>query len=143
MRTHEDNTQCNSDSDDNLTLNELGEQARHSNNFKTTGDKLFIVWQVLWAELSATAVVNCDYLKKMKLKGKVPIAFCMDERNITRKESFIPAILVRIGKKQWELMDENDDHMEQMEWNGDHGIENMVGMYIKHANQEFVINFKH
>ena len=76
------------------------------------------------------AVVDCSYLQNIKLKEKVPIAYCTDERNIHKVQLFIPAILVCIGKKQWELMDENDDHMEQIEWDGDHGIGNMVGMYL-------------
>ena len=51
----------------------------------------------------------------MKLKEKkVIIANSMDKRNITKMQSFIPAISVLVGKKQWELMDENDDQMEQM-----------------------------
>lgn len=39
-------------------------------------------------------------------------------------------------------MDENDDRMEQMEWDGDNGIGNMIGMYIKHADKEFCDYFK-
>lgn len=35
-------------------------------------------------------------------------------------------------------MGENDDHMEQMELNGDNGIGNsMVGMTIKHADKAY------
>jgi len=142
--TQTNNTQSDSDSNDNLTLNQLGQHAPQiNNNFTTTGDEEFTAWQVLRSEFSDTAVVDCDYLQKMKLKDKVPIAFCMNESNIMRKESFIPAILVRVSKKQWELMNENDDHvMEQMEWDGDHGIANMVGMYIKHADKEFCDYFQ-
>ena len=46
------------------------------------------------------------------------------------------------GKKQWKLMDENGDHMEQMGWDGDNGIGNMIGMYIKHADQSFCDYFQ-
>ena len=35
-------------------------------------------------------------------------------------------------------MDENDENVEeQLEWDGDNGIANMVGMYIKHPDKEF------
>jgi hypothetical protein len=35
-------------------------------------------------------------------------------------------------------MDENDENMEeQLEWDGDNGIVNMVGMYIRHPDKEF------
>lgn len=40
-------------------------------------------------------------------------------------------------------MGENDDHMEQMELNGDNGIGNsMVGMYIKHADKAYCEYFQ-
>ena len=75
---------------------------------------------------------------KNETERKVPIAYCMNVNNISKMQSFVPAILVRVGKKQWELMDENDDNMEeQLEWDGDNGIANMVGMYIKHADKAF------
>ncbi len=64
----------------------------------------------------------------MKLKEKVTIAYCVNESDITKKESFIPAILVCVTKKHWELMDENNDNMEQMECDGDTGLVNMIGM---------------
>jgi hypothetical protein len=47
-----------------------------------------------------------------------------------------------IGKNLWELIDENNDEMEQMEWDGDNGIGNMVGMYIKHADKAFCDYFE-
>ena len=40
-------------------------------------------------------------------------------------------------KNEWELMDENDNQMEHMEWDGNNGIAIMVGMYIKYADKEF------
>ncbi len=87
-------------------------------------------------------MVDCEYLQSRKIRDKVPIAFCINESDITKMESFIPVILVHIGKKQWELMDENDNEMEQMEWDGDNGIGNMVGMYIKHADKAFCDYFE-
>ena len=84
-----------------------------------------------------------NYIQRMKLKEKVPIAFCMNEKNITKIQSFVPAILVRVGKNCWDLMDENDDQMDdQLQWDGDNGIANMVGMYIKHPDKEFCDYFQ-
>ena len=80
-------------------------------------------------------MVDCEYLQSMKIRDKVPIAFCINESNITKIESFIPAILVHVGKKQWELMDKNDDSMEQLEWDADNSLANsMIDMYSKHAD---------
>ena len=130
------------DNDERITLSELGQQVEKSGQVKTTGDDDFTAWQVLRLDLSDVVVVDCEYLQSRKIRDKVPIAFCIDESNITKMESFVPAILVRIGKTQWELMDENDDEMEQMEWDGDNGIGNMVGMYIKHADKAFCDYFE-
>ncbi len=77
----------------------------------------------------------------MRLKEKVPIAYCMNIKNITKIQSLVLVILACVTKKQWELMDENDENdenvEEQLEWDGDNGIANMVGMYIKHPNKDF------
>jgi cobalamin biosynthesis protein CobT len=117
--------------DDEQTLSQLGDKA--VTNFKTTGDDNYTVWQIMVSELRGT--VDREHLQRMKLK--VSVAYCMNEKNIRVVASFVPAILVRLGQKLWELMDENDDHMEQLEWDGDNGIENMLGMYIKHPDASF------
>jgi hypothetical protein len=39
-------------------------------------------------------------------------------------------------------MDKNDDNMQQMEWDGDYGLANMIGMYIKHADTDICYYFK-
>ncbi len=69
--------------------------------------------------ISSNDEVDCEYLqsRKKKIRDKVPNPFCINESNITKMKSLINVILVSIGKKQWELMDEK-----QMEWNGDNGI---------------------
>ena len=53
-------------------------------------------------------------------------------------QSFVPAILVKISKTTWELMDENDDEMEHLVWDGDEGVNNFFGkIYIKQPNEAF------
>lgn len=44
--------------------------------------------------------------------------------------------------KQLELMDENDNHMEQMKWDGDNGIEITVHYVFKHTNIFFCYRFQ-
>lgn len=72
----------------------------------------------------------------------MPIAYCTNVKDITNVASFVTAILVRVTQTKWELMDENDDEMEQLEWDGDEGIANMVGMNIRHPDREFCEYFK-
>ena len=76
----------NSDEDDkDLTLDQMGQHLqRNESNLKTTGDKNFTTWQVLQSEMSESAIVDCDYLQWMRLKEKVPIAYCMNIKNITK-----------------------------------------------------------
>jgi hypothetical protein len=67
----------------------------------------------------------------------------MTIKDITNHGSFFPAILVKMGKNMWEVMDENDDHLiEQLDWDGDDGIKNMVSMYIKHITPGLCNHFK-
>ena len=141
-KTNTMSSNYDSDEDDNCTLDDLGRRAAAVGNFKTTGDDDYTAWQVLRSELSDSVVVDCNYLQGRKLREKVPIAYCTDTRNIHKQEAFIPAILVRVTKNKWELMNENDDQMEQMEWDGDNGIGNLVGTYIKHADKAFCAYFK-
>ena len=66
-----------------------------------------------------------------------------DVTDITSQNTFIPAILVQVGETLWEVMDENDDNMiEQLQWDGNEGIINMMGMYIHHPDQSFCSFFQ-
>jgi hypothetical protein len=93
--SNDDNSIC---SDENLTLTELGKHADNNKNFKTTGDMEFTTWQVLRSEMSDLAVVDCDYLQGMRMREKVPIAYCMNVKDITKVQSLVPMILVRVTK---------------------------------------------
>jgi hypothetical protein len=145
-KNNNDNNESASDSDDDLTLEQLRQSAETKERdtaFKTTGDENFTAWQVLRSEMSTSTIINYDHLLQMKLKDKVPIAYCVNASNISEMESFVPAILIRVQKKLWEVMDENDDQMEeQLEWDGDNGIANMVGLYIKHPDKSFCDYFQ-
>jgi hypothetical protein len=133
------------DEDETLTLTQLGERAQiqQASEFETSGDANFTVWQLLVSEMSNSITVNSEYLQQTKLREKIPIAYCLNVKNIASLDSFIPAILVRVGKKLWEVMDENDDElMEQLDWDGDEGIANMIGMYIRHPSKSFCDHFQ-
>ncbi len=47
----------------------------------------FTAWQVLRSEMSDLAVVDCDYLQRMRIREKVPIAYCMNVKDITKIQS--------------------------------------------------------
>jgi hypothetical protein len=139
--TNNGNEPSSNSDDNNLTLGELSSGAE--SRFNTTGDENFTAWQVLRDEMSDSTIINCEHLQQMKLRDKVPIVYCVNPQDISKMSSFVPAILVRVGKKQWEVMDENDENMEdKLEWDGDNGIVNMVGMYIKHPDKSFCDYFQ-
>lgn len=67
----------------------------------------------------------------------------MNDKNVGDIASFVPALLLTIGKNLWEeVMDENYDFMEQLVWDGDDGIDNVFGVYIKHPGATFCEYFR-
>ncbi len=81
--------------------------------------------------------IDHSYLKNMRIRQSIPVVWCVDTKNILDTQSFVAAILVKISNKTWELMDENDDDMEQLPWDGDKGVNNLFGIYIKQPNEAF------
>jgi hypothetical protein len=53
-------------------------------------------------------------------------------------ESFVPAFPTRIRAHLWEMTDEDDLEMAQLDWDGDKGVENLMGIYIQHPLQNFI-----
>jgi hypothetical protein len=93
-------TSSSSDEDESLTLTQLGERAQtqQASELKTSGDVDFTVWQVLASEMSDSVTVDSEYLQQTKLREKVPIAYCLNIKNIASLDSFIPAIWCVSGK---------------------------------------------
>jgi hypothetical protein len=73
----------------------------------------------------------------MPLNKAVPVASHKGSGCVSKVESFEAAFLVRISNKIWELMDEYDDNMTQLEWDGDDGLQNLFGLYIKQPDEAF------
>ncbi len=82
-------------------------------------------------------IIDHNYLQQMRIRHSIPVMWCLDTKKVLDTQSFVPAILVKISKTFWELMDENDDEMEQLIWGGDEGVNNLFGIYIKHPNDAF------
>jgi hypothetical protein len=57
-------------------------------------------------------------------------------------ESFVPAFLTKISAHPWEITDEDDLEMAQLDWDGDKGVENLMGIYIQHPLQNFIDYFQ-
>ncbi len=82
--------------------------------------------------------IDLAYLRELKLKDIVPVAWCVQNHNIHCLGSFVPAFLTRISAHLWEITDKDDLEMAQLDWNGDNGVENLMGIYIQHPLQNFI-----
>ncbi len=57
-------------------------------------------------------------------------------------ESFVPIFLTRISTHLWEITDEDDLELSQLDWDDDKGVENLMGIYIQHPSQNFINYFQ-
>jgi hypothetical protein len=87
-------------------------------------------------ELSDT-VMDQRYLHKMQIRASIPVQWCIDTTNILSAKSFVAAYLVKISKNTWELMDDNNQLLEQLVWDGDEGLSNLFGTYLKQPDEAF------
>jgi hypothetical protein len=55
---------------------------------------------------------------------------------------FIWNLLTRISAKLWEITDKDDLEMAQLDWDGDEGVENLMGIYIQHPLQNLINYFQ-
>ena len=87
-------------------------------------------------------IIDHNYLQQMRIRQSIPVAWCLDTKNVLDTQSFVPAILVKISTTTWELMDENDDEMKQLVWDGDEGVKNLFGIYIKQPDGAFCEHYQ-
>ena len=80
--------------------------------------------------------------KNLKLRESVPIAWCVDINQVCKMQSFVPAFLTRVTKHMWGVTDVDDLIIQNLDWKGDEGIENMMGVYIQHLGKRFMDFFK-
>ena len=72
-------------------------------------------WEASVQNLPIDFVFNVDFLWNLGLRVPVPIAWCNNTKDISRKESFVPAYLTRISKHQYEVTDGDDVEMFALE----------------------------
>jgi hypothetical protein len=84
-----------------------------------------------------------ESLNDIRLRASIPVAWCKDVNNIADQASFVPAYLTRISKHEWEVSDEDDIPLTSLDWDGDEGLENLVGCgYIQYPTMKFVHFFR-
>jgi hypothetical protein len=53
-----------------------------------------------------------------------------------------PHFLTRISTHLWEITDKDDLEMAQLDWDGNKGVENLMGIYVQHPSQNFIDYFQ-
>ena len=129
-----------------MTNDDPANNATKSHTSKTTGTSASDVtpWQQLVFDIGETTI-DLDYIRRMPLNKPVPVASIpcgnwegsdMGAKSCSNK-SYDASLLVRTSNSTWELTNEFDDDMVQLEWDGDEGLVNIFGIFIKHPDENF------
>ena len=129
-----------------MTNDDPANNATKSRTLKTTGTSASDVtpWQQLVFDIGETTI-DLDYIRRMPLNKAVPVASIpcgnwegsdMGAKSCCNK-SYDASLLVRTSNSTWELTNEFDDDMVQLEWDGDEGLVNIFGIFIKHPDENF------
>ncbi len=86
--------------------------------------------------------IDLAYLRESKLRESVPAVWCVQNHDVHCLELFVPAFLTRISAHLWEITDKDDLEMAQLDWDGDKGVENLMGIYVQHPLQNFINYFQ-
>ncbi len=86
--------------------------------------------------------IDLAYLRELKLRESVSVAWCVQNHEVHCLELFVPAFLTRISAHLWEITDEDDLEMAQLDLDGDEGVENLMGIYIQHPLQNLINYFQ-
>ena len=109
--------------------------SEHNNEMST--------WEALVQNLPVDFVFNVNFLWNLGLRVSVPIAWCKNTKDISRKESFVPAYITQISKHQYEVTDGDDVEMFALEWDGNEGVRNLVECtYIQFPAKKYVDYFR-
>ena len=101
-----------------------------------------IRWMELLKERNGQDVRLTD-LVKSRIGSSFPIIRCINTKDICAVENWKGCILRKIMKETWEVLDmnERDKVDEDLELNGDDGLNNNWGMYFKTPSDEYVQSF--
>ena len=106
-----------------------------SPDFKMSGSSHTRWMNLVWDLDDAT--LDHDYICHMPLCKTVPVFSYKGSGSLADVMSFLASLLVRTSNSSWELMNEYDNNMIPLEWEGDEGLQHLFGMEIKQANEAF------
>jgi hypothetical protein len=109
---------------------------------KSTPSEEISCWHESVNKLPDDVQIDFAFLRELKLRESVPVAWCVENHGVHSLESFVPAFLTRISAHLWEITDKDDLEMAQLEWDDDEGVENLMGIYIQQPLQNFINYFQ-
>ena len=72
--------------------------------------------------------IDLAFLRELKLRESVPVAWCVENHEVHCLESFFPACLTKISTHLWEITDKDDLEMAQLDWDGaEHSLTHWIG----------------
>jgi hypothetical protein len=86
--------------------------------------------------------IDLAYLRESKLRESVPVAWCVQNHDVHCLESFVPTFLTWISAHLWNITDEDDLEMAQLDWDSNEGVENIMGIYVQHPLHNFIDYFQ-
>ena len=105
-------------------------------------DGVYNNWLELYDERDGV-VFDLDDIKKAWVHVRFPIAYCINNKDVTDEANFILCILHKVRKEQYELFNSNDDYKidDDLDLGGDEGLSNLWTTYVKYPSKTFVDTF--
>ncbi len=99
-------------------------------------------WHESVNDLPNDVQIDLVYLRELKLRESVPVPWCVQNHDVHCLELFVLAFLTRISAHLWEITDKDNLEMAQLDWDGDKGVENLMGIYVQHPLQNVIDYFQ-
>ncbi len=142
MDVEENGAQVGNFDKENIPLATVVIDDKPSTTRKLNPSEEISCWHESVNELPNHVQIDLAYLRELKLRESVPVAWCVQNHEVHCLESFVPAFLTRINAHLWEITDKDNLEMAQLDWDGDKGVENLMGIYIQHPSQNFMNYFQ-
>jgi hypothetical protein len=84
-------------------------------NYKSAHSEEISCWQESANELPNDVQIDLAFLRELKLRESVPVAWCVENHQVHCVESFVSAFLTRISAHIWEITDKDDLEMSQLD----------------------------
>ncbi len=101
-------------------------------------------WERVYvADKDEYGCVSLEHIRGAKLHSQYAVMWNTDESDINNIRNFLPAYLKKVTKDAFEVMDDSDEVcFATLTVEGDEGISNMWGTYIKPPTDEFMDHCK-